>query len=264
MPFRSITDEQYAAADAIVQEGKPVTEAARQTGISAQTLYKRYRPSADPTPGGRRKQTPINKPGPSDEQLVEFFTKAAVLPSLPAGLILHCDFCAAHFVNTGPHAAQQLVDLSKDTPALRSIMEAIWRQWQEAAWAALLLTWMGIPIAHHLAPDAIYRWLVPITSLPPRGSETPPHTHANGNGQAAPTVDVPTPFAGMDVDALMGMARSMGFNFPDPGELLDNAATEDDAATAEPDADAAEESEPADTDHAEEAETVTTDTDADE
>lgn len=259
MGFRSITDEQFAAADKIVKEdGKPVTQAAKETGISAQTLYKRYRPSGDPTPGGRRKK--ISKPGPTDEQLQDLFTKAAVLPAIPAAAVLHCDFCAAHFVTEGPKAAAQLVDLSKDSPALRSMMEWMWGQWETVAWSALLLTWIGIPVAHHAAPDFIYGPLQLVTKLPPRG--VPVHDHAaapNGNG----TAPGPTPFAGLDMESLMAMARSMGVNFHPPvapdAAIVNDEPIGDDAATPEPPA--ADDAEVADS--TETSETVTSDPDAD-
>jgi hypothetical protein len=269
MAFKTITDEQFAAADKIVKEDRrPVSEAARETGISANTLYKRYRPSADPTPGGRRKSTP--KPGPTDEQLTELFTKAAVVPAIPMGLWFHCDFCAAHFVTSGPKAATQLVELSHDNPTLRSLMEAFWRQWETVAWSAILVTWMGVPIAHHAAPDWIYKWLQLPMGLPPRGDVPmpPPHAHTNGNGNGdGPTATAPppfNPFAGMDTETLMAMAQNMGATFTTPAPDVEPEPIGDDAATPEPTDEQIYTALAADDAGPEAVEDVTPDTDTDE
>jgi hypothetical protein len=264
MGFKSISDEQYAKADEIVQGGASVADASRQTGISAQTLYKRYKPAGtDPTPGGRSKPRKANRPVATDDQLVSMMTKVAVAPAVPAALWLKCDFCAGHFVNTGPDAAAKLVELSHDSPGLRSLLDMMHRYAQEAAWAGILATWMGVPIAHHLAPDFIYNGLRWVITLPPRGVDAT-HTHAppasNGSGPAPPV----TPFAGMDLESLMAMAGKMGIQFdmapvqpaediPDADEVIDDAAAETTDDADAPDA--------AD---AEEATSVTPDTDSGE
>lgn len=265
MPFRSITDEQFATADKIVREdGQPVAEAARQTGISAQTLYKRYRPSADPKPGGRRATTHIKKPGPTDEALVDFFSKVGMAPAIPVGLWLHCDFCAAHFVNTGPRAAQQLVELSKDNAQLRQMMEWVYNQWEAVAWGGLLVTWLGVPIAHHAAPDWIYKWLQLPLHLPPRGDVPgpPPHVHTNGNGGHQGEQEMPAfnPFQNLDTETMLAIAKSMGIQIPD-------FAPVDAGVTDEPigdDAAAPEASEAPDDASPTEAAPVEADSDADE
>lgn len=235
MPFRQLSDEQLATAEKMLADGASVAETSKATGVSAPTLYKKFRNSKDPTPGGRR-STKAKKPGPTDEQLTSLFAKVGSAPAIPAGLLLHCDYCAAHFANTGPVAAKQLVDLSSDHPALRSVMEGLWRYADEVAWAGVLVTWLGVPVAHHLAPDFIYKYLQFVTTLPPRGNEPAMNGHAHQGAPPPPAdgdVTMPTPFAGMDMESLLSMAKQFGINVEMPPMNGDNADTAAEPATSE-------------------------------
>lgn len=211
MPFRQLTDEQLAQAEKMLADGATMRATSEATGVSVTTLYKRFKPQKDPTPGGKRQQTKRAKVGPTDEQLTNVMTKVAVAPAIPMGLWVQCDFCATHFVNTGPTAAAKLVEMSHDHPALRSLLEKLWGTADEIAWAGVLAMWLGVPIAHHAAPDFIYRWLQAPLNMPPRGVAQP-HAHAhNGNGAVPPTPG-PEPFAEMDLETLLRTAQDMGID----------------------------------------------------
>ncbi len=159
------------------------------------------------------------------------------------------------------------MELSKDNPQLRKLMEAIWRQWETVAWSAILVTWLGVPLAHHAAPDWIYKWLQLPLGLPPRGivPAPPPHTHANGNGahQGEQPSQAFNPFANLDMESLMAMASSMGIQMPDivPQAQDVTEPIGDDAAA--PEAPAAD-TETADDTAAPEAASVEADSDANE
>lgn len=257
MPNQKYTDEQYAEIDSLVAQGASWKDAADTVGVPWRTAYMRSRRRKDPTPGGggnqaKPKPPRVEKPKATDDQLAAFFARGAVLPAIPAQLILRCDFCANHFAVNGPTAAARLVELSREHPALRSVMEVIWREWQKGAWAGMLASYLGIPLAHHLAPDYIYKYLT-YAGMPPRNTPTNPHVHTNGNGNAPP---VDTPFAGLDLETLMSMAKTMGIEFdlpdmttPDVPDVNPEPEYDADATTAD------------DTDDTEPAETASPETD---
>lgn len=211
MALNPLTDDRLKTAKELYDDGASVNKIRKETGLAIPTIHK-YIGKRDPTPGGgignhanrRAKKQPAKSA--TDEQLTSLFTKAAVAPAIPMGLWLHCDFCANHFVQTGPGAASRLVELSKDHPSLRSTMEAIWRYADEVAWAGLLATWVGVPVAHHLAPDFIYHWLQMLLDLPARG-QVPEHEHRQNGNTPEPA---PTGFEGMDTATLLHTAQAMG------------------------------------------------------
>lgn len=230
---RKYTDEQYAQAEDLVRQGATVSEAANSVGIPYHALYRRIK-KPDPKPGGKARTTKPKavKVVATDEQLTEFFAKAAVLPAVPMALYVGCNFCANHFTTQGPEAAKQLVELSKEHPQLRQVMEAIWREWQKAAWAALLAGYFGVPIAHHFAPDFVYKWIAVPMGLPPRGE----HFHdgapaSNGVYNGDESSPAPTPFSGLDTESVLKMAESMGIKIELPDDFLTaDATTAEDAA----------------------------------
>ena len=216
---RKYTDEQYAQAQDLVSQGASISEAANSVGIPYHALYRKmYKP--DPKPGGKRKAPKAVKVAITDEQLIAFFSKAAVLPAVPMALYVGCNFCAEHFTTQGPEAAKQLVELSKEHAQLRQILESIFREWQKAAWAALLAGYFGVPIAHHFAPDFLYKWIAMPLGLPPRYD----HVHTNGNAPADDTVyepsPAPTPFAGLDTDSILKMAEGFGIKIELPDDMV--------------------------------------------
>jgi hypothetical protein len=222
----TVDPERIARAKELRDSGMSWRAVHEETGLAMPTLFKYLGPKAgrnDPPPGGRKSNT-RTKTRPTDEQLASMMTKVAVAPAIPMGLWVKCDFCATHFVKTGPGAAQRLVELSANEPALRNVMEWLWRFGEEVAWATVLATWLGIPIAHHLAPPFVYRWIQAPLGLPDRGpSAEPPHAHAT---------DVPAnPFADMDMDTLMRMAQGFGINVEPPMNGHFDATTAE--ATAE-------------------------------
>lgn len=230
------TEEQYDTAIALIAEGASIGEAADTVGIPYGSLYQKIRRQekrSDPKPGGR-KSTKKVKETVSDEQLSDFYAQAASLPAIPVGLLLHCDFCANHFAEKGPAAAAQLVALSSDHPALRSIMEKIYASWTEAAWAMLLVSYVGVPVAHHAAPDFLYRWLQFPLGLPPKNQ---PHSHDEPFGSADPEAAampfMPTPFAGMDMESILRMAEGFGIKIDLPADIVVDATATETADTAE-------------------------------
>ncbi len=247
MPGSRLTDEQVAQAEHLLGEGVPVAKVAEAVGTTPPTIYRRFIHKGDPRPGGNKttaRKPAKKKAAATDEQLANMLTKAAVAPALPMGLYFRCEFCAEHFVKTGPGAAVKLVEMSQDEPALRSVLEWCYRYYAQAAWAGILATWAGVPVAHHLAPEFIYRWIQLPLGLPPRG--VPEHSHAPANDNAAPPV---TPFAGMDTESILRMAESFGIKIDLPADFPQDAtAAETDseaptvaeqAVTADPPADEA-------------------------
>jgi hypothetical protein len=246
MARATIDQDRLREAKDLIDGGASRNQVYQATGISPITLRKYFGPAspdptpggsnappqkpADPTPGGSgtaRKSPPKpHKPRATDEQLASLFAKIASAPAVPMLMWFHCEFCATHFASTGPEAATKLVELSQDHPALRSVMETAYRYYDQAAWAGILGVWLGVPMLHHLAPDAIYsgaRIFAP--SLPPRDEQ---HVHTpeaasraegNGNGHAPTPPDViQTPFGMMDTDQLIRMAESFGISI----DLTDN------------------------------------------
>ena len=249
-----MTDEQIKQAEHLLAEGMPVTKVADAVGVTPPTIYRRIINKGDPKPGGNRTNAPRkrSKPAPTEEQLASMLTKAAVAPALPMGLWVRCEFCAEHFVRTGPAAAKQLVEMSQDEPALRAVLEWCYRYYAQAAWAGILATWAGVPIAHHLAPDFIYRWIQLPLGMPARGVD-PTHTHPPTNGNnGGPVPPPPTPFAGMDTESILRMAEGMGIKIemPDFAAMAEQPPDPEpvtDAPTAATDAPDAEQPEQADT-----------------
>jgi hypothetical protein len=216
MANRIISEQDLARAEQMIDDGESVAATARETGISAQTLYKRFKRSADATPkGSKTKKTPQEA---SDEQLTNLFAKAGSAPAIPMMLWVGCDFCADHFATNGPKAAAQLVELSKDHPALRSVMNTVWRTWDEVAWSAILLTWVGVPLVHHVAPARVRAAVGPFMGIPRDGQPwTPTHTHEpSQNGDTPPPMD--TPFGNLDISQLLATAEAFGIKV-DPGMM---------------------------------------------
>lgn len=243
MPFEKVSDERLAEAKHLLDTGATYAQVKESTGLSYPTLRK-YFGRKDPKPGGRRTpprtSAPKRKAGqPTDEQLTSTFTKVAVAPAVPMMLLFHCEFCATHFKENGPDAAVRLVEMSQDNPALRSVLETVWKWGEEVAWATLLASYVGIPLAHHLAPNFMYGVLQMFTNLPPRGPVSQPHTHTHPGANGA------TGFEGLDDETLMRMAQSMGIKVEptppgppsvtlSPDDIIDYADTAEEA-TASPD-----------------------------
>lgn len=211
MPRTTIPPEQLETASKLFKDGANVAEVQRQTGISRPTLGKYFgeeygfggKRKSDAKPSGQKR-----KGSPSDEQLTNLFAKVASAPAIPMGLLVHCEFCAEHFADNGPAAAAKLVELSHDHVALRSVMENLWQYADEIAWAGVLATWLGIPVAHHLAPDFIYKWIQYPLHLPPK------ETVAEGNGRVQHEHMPPNPFENLDINELMRAAAAMGIQIP--------------------------------------------------
>lgn len=221
----TLTTEQIASAREMLDSGASIAETARATGISPATLYRRFR--EDPRPGGRKGKRK-KKRSATDEQLQSMLRKAAVAPAIPVGLWLQCDFCAQHFVRNGPIAAARLVELSHEEPALRRVLEWLHAWYAEAMWAGILASWLGVPIAHHLAPEWLYHWLQLPMGLPSRNASSRDQHTENGYANA-------NPFADLDLDALLAMANQFGIRVnmnPDDGEKSEETETEDSAPSS--------------------------------
>jgi ribosomal protein L12E/L44/L45/RPP1/RPP2 len=201
-------------------------------------------PPPSPSSGRRRRRDPKPRPrtspqarkpklgGPSDEQLESMLRKIAVAPAIPMGLWFHCDFCVTHFAVQGPQTARQLVELSTEYPELREVIVGFWQGWQKYAWTGLIAGYLGIPLAHHLAPAGVYRLIAPLAGMPPRDdapSGGRPHTHeANGHQPAGPPPAAPAPepaggnpYEGLDTDQLLQTARAFGIELaPDDLDKL--------------------------------------------
>lgn len=310
MPRRVIPPEQLDRALSMVRdEGASIRAASRETGISQDTISKRLkkeqtsradssppreRPSADtkppltarrprdPIPGKRGRQAEIpSVKTVTEQQLVSMLTKIAVAPAVPAGLWLRCDYCASHFVVNGPNVAVQLVALAEDHPELKELLVWVHNEWEKAAWAGLLATWLGVPILHHLSPDFVYRVVAPLAGMPPRVGSSSHTAHKgeaasgassaprNGSYAAPPQESQPAPqsapeeppipaglgiladqLGGMDLDQLLAMAQQMGIPLDiDPNIMADAFKQASQAAPgAEPAAPDATTAAPADPD----------------
>jgi hypothetical protein len=230
-----LNKEQWETIDRRLADGVPVSEIARDNDVSRVSVYRRINKSkGDPRPGGEgKKPATKRKAGKkvySDEQLTQTFAQIASAPAIPMALFVHCDFCAAHFATTGPVAAAKLVELSHEHGPLRNVLEFVQRYADEVAWAGILTMYAGVPIAHHLAPEFVYRYLraIPGINLPPR--DMPTHAHA-GNG-ASPEGEPFNPLAGLDLETVLNMAQSMGVEVPP--EVLMSMMGENGASEADP------------------------------
>lgn len=251
-----ISDERYAEAESLLEAGVSFKDAADAISTSPVNLYRKFpqftrtkKSKPDPVPGGgdgKARTSAAPRPsgrkrskGYTSEQMLAFYSKAATLPALPMQLWVGCDFCAAHFANNGPQAAERLLALSEHNPTLRAILETIYEQWEKAAWGALLITWLGVPLAHHMLPERMYWTGQMFLGLPDREAPNEGvHVHTNGNG--ATSDDLPTPFGSMDTETILAMARNMGLDVSDI-DVSDLLAEDDDE-----DADTATEPEPTD------------------
>lgn len=283
MAKRTIPPADLERARKLLNDGVSMRQVSKETGISRDALKRRYgshatpknapagngsgatdseagggvpgaaapppRPLRDPPPQPRTAPARTRKNGkPSDEQLQKMLTKIAIAPAIPAGLILHCGFCANHFTSTGPQMAAEMIVLSEDEPELRKMLEWLYTEWRKYAWAGLLLSWFGVPMAHHMLPSGLYRWAAPVMGLPARDRDIPGnhHTHrpqppapapvveadddqaADVAAEAAAAVDpemlvaAEAMFGGMDVGELLGQAEAMGFDLASLG--IDPAA----------------------------------------
>ena len=209
---RKYTDEQLQQAVKLVGDGASVKEATNTVGIPVSAYYRHVR-KPDPTPGGGRRRTRAQKVEISDDDLTGTFAMIASAPAIPMAAWVHCDYCALHFAVQAPKAAQQLVVLSQENPALRKVMVAVHTYLSELAWAGILGMYLGVPVMHHLAPDRVYNVAAPVLKMPPRG-----HTHAPNAPGATPGGDG-TPFDHLDTDSLVKMAESMGMHV-DPSDIV--------------------------------------------
>lgn len=232
MPKKIITPDQWAEAENLLTPeadgggGLSFTQVAEQTGITRVSLYRhfpQFKRNPDPTPGGKQagKTGKRGKSGKSpfvsrvtDEQLIPFYSKAASAPAIPMMLYVNCEFCAQHFTDTGPDVAEKLVAMSADNPHLRQVMELGYRSLTQAAWASVLLMYVGVPVAHHMAPENVQGMLRMFGILP---MEHTTHTHArehahstNGNG-ATPK----NPYSDMDLSDLLAEAERAGIKLED-------------------------------------------------
>lgn len=255
MAGRQLSDEVLAEAESLLSEGVSYREVASQLGTTPVTLYKRFpqfrRKKPDPTPGGApakgeegpRKPPKIPKAGITDDKLVEFYSKIAVAPSVPMLLLADCEFCASHFTKTGPAAAVQLVTMSKDNAPLRAVLESGYAALTKGMWAGVLLMYAGVPIAHHLAPDNVYRALAFFNVLPDKGevttfhdshTRTAPETFPNATADEDDEPEEPfTGFEGADTDQLMQMAKGFGIEL-DPNMVALAARMFEEAGSVEP------------------------------
>lgn len=254
---RKYTEEQYSEAKQLIDAGATIREAADTVGVPYQSVYRRVR-KPDPIPGARTRARPAPPAGDdtpparprarrssnrkvepastiTDAKLQSFFSKVAMAPAIPMMTVVRCDYCANHFISSADATAMQLVALSKDNATLRQTMELIYTYLQQGAWGMLLLTWIGLPVAHHFLPDRFYGYAQMVTNLPSRG-------HAHAHAQPSPNGHTPPPPGGplgdMDLGQLMRMAQMAGFSFPpDVGFAPDEPIAQqgaDEVATPEP------------------------------
>jgi hypothetical protein len=104
-----------------------------------------------------------------------------VLPAIPARAVLHCEFCMMHFLTEGPKAAHELAVLAEDHEALRGLLERIHGAMETVTWTAVLATYLGKPLAHHLMPAEQLATFGPVIGVPPR--EPPVHSHHEPTAQ---------------------------------------------------------------------------------
>lgn len=223
MANRTIPPEQLATAEQMLADGKSLRETSKATGLSRDTLQRRFlKPKGgDPPPRGKpggagpsipNTFTPKTKDGaPTDEQLEQALRGVLKLCSAP--MRLRCDYCADHMQRTAAATAAAAIT----DPEVRKIIVWIWTNLRLDT-SAPLIAFFGIPVLHHLAPMFVYRMAAPLLGMPPRGEhrhtpgaafEMPAATPENG---AAPGAGL---FAGLDTDQLLATAQAMGVEVPD-------------------------------------------------
>lgn len=248
MAGERLSDEVLEEAESLLSEGMSYKDVADQIGVTPPTLYRRFpqfrKRKPDPTPGGGAqgadgRTTPkpkVNKPGITDDNLLEFYSKVAVAPSVPMLLLADCQFCAEHFTRTGPTAAAQLVTMSKENASLRSVLESGYTALTKGMWAGVLLMYAGVPIAHHLAPENVYNALAFFNVLPSR-DEVDDFHESHAREEEDEEVG-PTGFEGLDMDQLLRTAEGFGIRldsdmvelaakmFQETGDVINVEATD--------------------------------------
>lgn len=130
----------------------------------------------------------------TDQQLTDMLAEMLCFPAVPAKLFLHCDFCAAHFADSGGPAAVELVRMAQTSPGLRRSLTTMYGVYRTLMAGGVLGLYVGRPLLHHLAPAPVLALAGPVVGVPPRASmmgdsrvsATPVHSphgpdHAPGN-----------------------------------------------------------------------------------
>lgn len=251
-----ISQAQKDKARALLADGMTRKDTARMTGMSQSYLSKLF-PDLSELRGDRSEQPPEQmripvdeappppkrpdppprvhkpkgnprRPGPTDEQLEAMVRKIAKTPAIPAGLWLHCDYCANHFNESAGPLAAELVARSHEDQDLRDILVWLYTGWAKYAWAGMFIAWLGVPLLHHLAPGPVYQVAAPLMGMPPR--EQPRHVHRMPPAPPAPVyqeppsngeVPTPSPFAGMELADILGTATALGIDLDAMGMSWD-------------------------------------------
>ncbi len=246
-PPKTITPEAWADAQARRDQGQSYRSIARDTGISTDSLRRRFGPSPIPAPQPKPKPGKVKRqaspprerePDPppqaapssarqgsvSDAALTARLAKWAVAPAIPAGLYFNCEYCATHFTTEGPKAARQLVELSANHPELREVLETLYNGAEKWAWVSLLAGYVAIPLAHHLTPDPIYRWVAPVVNMPPRSRNgATPHAHTPPPPPPEPGADQGIDLDSMPLPDLIALAKRYGLEVPSEVEASPEA-----------------------------------------
>lgn len=159
----------------------------------------------DPRPRGGK---PAGKPRASDAELVKVWGELLTMPAMWFALPVHdpalnqmipaagdqparvqpgfrprCEFCRDHFLNTGQDAAAELVKLGEKNEPMRAVLERVATAWGLIATGGVLVTYLGKPILHHAAPEAVLDGIGPVLEIPPR-PPSPPRRGRRGRAAA--------------------------------------------------------------------------------
>jgi transposase-like protein len=259
MAGRTISPEKRRAAEQLARNGASLSQITERTGISRGTAQKiranlklenvappatRGRdvppapeasalpppapPKLKPDPEPRTRRRRPGKRQATDEELEAMVRKIAKAPAIPAALWLHCDYCANHYRTSAGPLASALVDAAQDDKDLYDILQWLHKSWHRYAWAGLLVSWTGVPLVHHLAPQPIFRVAGPLMGMPPRAGQNGRTAHTHPAPIREDTVIIPAdaggPFAGLDTEQLLKTARAFGLQVPD--NMLTDAPAE--------------------------------------
>lgn len=141
----------------------------------------------DPTPKGKAKAAKPKPPAPDDAALAGSLSELLALSAIPTMAVTRCAFCVGHLISEAPPTAAGIVELSRDRPELRAMLERMHSWWNAATVVGVIGKYAAIPLVHHVAPLPVAATLGPFLNggqpLPPRPEG---HNHRHANPAAPP------------------------------------------------------------------------------
>lgn len=123
-------------------------------------------PKKRPDPMPRTRPAVTKKDRATTTQLASMIAELLVMPAIPMKMVVNCDYCARHFLETGPRAARELAKMSESNEALRRLLERMYDGWTAITYASVFGTYLMKPAMHHLAPTHVRESVGPFVGVP--------------------------------------------------------------------------------------------------